>query len=64
MDDDNVSLRDIILGSLITLPLNLHDILITELETCVTSQQHKQHVQTLLNTVTAQRDVATVTVSN
>ena len=51
MDDDNESFRDIILGCLITLPLNLHDVLREQLEKSLKTHQHKQHIETLLKTV-------------
>ena len=51
MDDDNEQLRDIILGSLISLPLNIQPALKVELKKCVASHRHKKHIETLLNTM-------------
>ena len=51
MDDDNEQLRDIILGSLISLPLNIQPALKVELNKCMKSHRHKKHIETLLNTV-------------
>ena len=50
MDDDNEQLRDIILGSLISLPLNIQAALRVELNKCMKSHRHKKHIETLLNT--------------
>ena len=50
MDDDNEQLRDIILGSLISLPLNIQAALRVELNKCMQSHRHKKHIETLLNT--------------
>ena len=51
MDDDNEQLRDIILGSLISLPLSIQPALKVELNNCVKSHRHKKHIETLLNTL-------------
>ena len=49
MDDDNEQLRDIILGSLISLPLNIQPALKVELNKCLKTHRHKKHIETLLN---------------
>ena len=51
MDDENEQLRDIILGSLTSLPLNIQPALKEELNKCVESHRHKKHIETLLNTI-------------
>lgn len=51
MDDDNEHLRNIILGSLLSLPQNLHSALREELNKCLKTHRHKKHIETLLNTM-------------
>ena len=51
MDDEDESLRDIILGCLIALPPILHMILKTQLEKALKTNRHKEHLETLIKTV-------------
>ena len=52
MDDDSENLRDLILGSLICLPVSLQSKVREQAESCLVSHRHSEHLTTLLQTIT------------
>ena len=60
MDDDSESLRDLILGCLITLPVSLQSVVEEKVSACLSNHRHLDHLNTLLQTVTKQKEPSPV----